>query len=404
MQAKRNEGTGRAGGKRLFLVFPYSMRPTLKNLVLCLALAFATTAWADIAVSPLLVSLNGDPGTRVPFSFTVRGKNTGVVSLEAWDATQTESGFMQYSNEPTPDAVSTWLLLPEKRLTLGRGKPRIVNGYVDIPRKTAGEFVVAVMVQELTENRENANVALKVRYAVALKIKVGDPRKRQKVIVSDTDIFVKDGKQYLSAQFTNPGRFIVDFESEVRLRRSGRQFMQKITLEGQKPYQVTQLYPGSSVKLSGPIKTPLKAGEYQALIRTELNGDRQPMAKRNLTVSQDQGNAIEIEAQPFFSPGRVPVTVRSNLSSYTRLFLENPLDQRITMNFSSDLASHAGLVEYEFTPTTVTVEPGRKKLVILKQVHESKLNNQERTFNLVATENDGRQHNIELTTVEGSGR
>jgi len=362
-------------------------------------------AWGtEFSVSPMLIDFQGRAGTREPFEIYVAGKKAGKIVLSVYAMTQQESGHMSFiethSNQDQYKAVN-WIRFERDNYKLKKNETTTIRGVIEIPRNERGTYLAAVMIEEETGN-STSNISIRVRYAVILNINIDHHSGRLTTRFDNLSLVEKEGETYVEGYFTNNNSFMGMLDSQVQIRHKDRRLLARLQLKTKSAWQrgdaASRVYPGARVKVFALLKAGASSGEYNILVRNKLSGRSLPIY-RNEYVHRSHLEQKSIDSQPFqISPERITVSPLGSGLSITSLSVSNNLDQTVTIDLPGGSDKDAGIESFEFIPNHITLRPGMKRRVLLKQMHVQDINYPGRKFVLAATLESGIRQDLVVST------
>ena len=344
---------------------------------------------ADFAVSPMMIELDSVPRNTETFSFTIFGRSDANLKLSLFKVQQQETGYMGFVEADPADSESMtgWINLENDRLRIRNGETIQVNGQITIPGRASGTHLVGVMVEEDLSEEELSGIALRVRYAVILNLRVaGSSNRRIQTAFEELAVVEREDGTYLEGVFSNHSTVDDWLVSQVQIRSEDNRLLDRVELKTASAWQredmASRVFPGSDVRVYGKLSKPIPNGAYNVMVRNRFADKSQPVYRDTISFelaankSEDisaisQTEAVSDAALYEVSPGVIPVEIRSNGTSFTTFYIENKGNSEITVDLPSAIADMEanGVSEFQFYPDSVQVLPNNKSRVVLKQQH-----------------------------------
>lgn len=264
----------------------------IKIIILNLLLSVVVQA-GEFAIAPLVINIEGEKNTKIPFEFTIKAKKSGSVQLKVFDLNQIETGHMGFveADKSNKESKANWVSIKDTEYSIKEGEFSVATGYVVIPSKAKGQHLAAVMVEEM-ENKEMKNgITVNVRYAVILKIdtlKGKVSKVRTKTQFDNLTYRKVEGGWEFEGVFENQSKTEGKLFAELQLRNNDKKLVGKLTLKTLSAWQRNEsesmVYPGSKVKVFGKIPEDLSEGVYDVRIKNKFNDRNQPVIRENITL------------------------------------------------------------------------------------------------------------------------
>ena len=339
----------------------------------------------DFAVSPMMIELEAVERSSYEFSFNIFGKSDTNIKLDLFDMNQLETGYMGFSKSETTDlnSMSSWVELEENSLQVRDGDTIAVNGVINVPAKAAGTYLVGVMVEEDIPEEEQSGIAVKIRYAVILNMRVeGSANRRIKTSFEELVVVEKDNETYLQGYFTNESSIDDWLSSQVQLRSSDNKLQERVELKSESAWQrgdaATRVFPGAKVRVYGKLAKPFATDDYNLLVRNRFADKSQPVYrdKVRLTAAAAVGETTKSEARTTtnvleLSAPAVAVAIKANNTSLSSFYVTNNSSETITLALSQEIEGLAtkGVRDFQFYPPQLELSTGQKSRIVLKQNH-----------------------------------
>jgi len=339
----------------------------------------------DFAVSPMMIELEAVERSSYEFSFNIFGKSDTNIKLDLFDMNQLETGYMGFSKSETTDlnSMSSWVELEENSLQVRDGDTIAVNGVINVPAKAAGTYLVGVMVEEDIPEEEQSGIAVKIRYAVILNMRVeGSANRRIKTSFEELVVVEQDNETYLQGYFTNESSIDDWLSSQVQLRSSDNKLQERVELKSESAWQrgdaATRVFPGAKVRVYGKLAKPFATDDYNLLVRNRFADKSQPVYrdKVRLTAAAAVGETTKSEARTTtnvleLSAPAVAVAIKANNTSLSSFYVTNNSSETITLALSQEIEGLAtkGVRDFQFYPPQLELSAGQKSRIVLKQNH-----------------------------------
>jgi hypothetical protein len=363
---------------------------------------------AEFSVSPMLINVESEGGTSEPFEISITGKADGRINLSVFRMEQLDSGhmnFMETTSESQTDPRD-WIQFSTRNFQIKKDESTVIQGLVKTPRTARGTYLAAVMVEEDTGDVRN-NIVIKVRYAVILNITIGAPKGRMVTAFNQVNIVELDDKSFVEGYFTSEHTHLGFLQSTVQIRGADRRLIGKLDLKTDSAWQrgdtLSRVYPGARVRLFAELPRNLASGDYELLVRNQFNGRSQPLSRQTVShVSTLIDDSLD-RALIAVTEERIEVKPMRSGMSLTQIPLHNPTSEPVTVMFPES-SSAEGILEYTFIPASMTLQPGAKRRVMLRQRHASDANVASQSFKLQASNPSGRREEVVVSTYPGAAR
>ncbi len=268
----------------------------LRIILLILTCLFVINTHAgEFAVAPLVINIEGDKNTRIPFEFTIKAKKTGKVTLKIYDLNQVETGHMGFveGDKEIKSSKSNWIKIKDTQYSIKGGEFRLAKGYVKIPSKAKGQHLAAIMVEEDQKEADKKGITVNVRYAVVLKINAQKSKKRIRSRTKFENLSfhkVKEGWEF-EGYFQNLSKIEGLLNTQLQLRNKDKRLVGRFSLKTLSAWQRNEegsmVYPGSRVKLFGTLDKDIAEGVYTVRIKNMFNERNQPVFRHEITLKEN---------------------------------------------------------------------------------------------------------------------
>ncbi len=341
---------------------------------------------ADFAVSPMMIEMEGVERSSHDFAFSIFGRSDARVKLDLFDMSQLETGYMGFVKADQDNAASmaNWIELERDNYEIRDGETTTVRGTLTVPSRSAGTYLVGVMVEEDVPEEEQGGITVRVRYAVVLNMRVeGTRNSRIKSSFDELVAVEQEDGIYLQGLFNNESTTDEWLVSQVQIRGEDNRLLERVEMKTESAWQrndpASRVFPGARVRVFGKISREVEDGNYNVLVRNRFADKSQPVYRDTVRLASTAKEAMadEISESPAegavveMSPPAVEVDVRENGTSFSTFFLTNNSDVELTVELPSELSNLAakGVKEFQFYPDSVVIAPQQKTRVVLKQTH-----------------------------------
>lgn len=381
-------------------------------LVMCTGCA-GSNAVAEIAVSPLIINLVGEAGTRLPFQFQVANRSNmpSYLDLSFVEIHQQENGMMDFSDDGNHTLIEGqntfpgWFEFADRPRRLELGKVTKIKGIINIPRNMEGSYVTALIVQEKPRENELKAISLTVRYAIVVNLTIGERPKRANSTFDQLTFQIINNKPVLTALFSNDSQFIGSFISTVKIRNANRKLVSKVVLKTESAWargdEHSIVYPGASVTLVAPLNFSIEDKSHQLVVQNKFNNRAQTSYRKNVIFSMPDttaGRKRVVHSTPYFQPSYLTVKRRSDGTATSSLIIHNPLSEPLNVDFTNATDLEAWSGEFKMVPPKLTLGAGKSARIILRQTNLHPTN-ETHEIQFSGVSDDGRQHSIILRTV-----
>lgn len=281
-------------------------------LLMLVVPGFAQSASVSFSVTPLLLELNGAPGSKQPFYFEVINQTAErEAKLHAYvvPITQSKDGNYIVADKATAASAVSWVKLSTPDFTVPGGNVYVLAGELTIPRNYQGGAYVGIIFELAPDKKEEGttvSIGFSQRFLAVLEITVraGTPKRNLQISelkvtnvaeLNDpnmADIVQRYGKSALlfSAMVSNVGNIHVFTQGSVTLRDAGGRKINEFPLGTGRGAVI----PGAEVEFGSIITSGLPDGEYSMQVVMRYGGLRPAIAKQTFTIGKgalEQGNA-----------------------------------------------------------------------------------------------------------------
>lgn len=361
------------------------MKTLIKINLFIISLTFALAAQsAEFAISPMMIELNTAPGTNEKFSFQIHGKKAGTAKIFLSDLKQEASGHMSFTEGvlSNTNSLASWLELEESSVKVKQGETVTINGKINIPRRTTGSHVAAIMVEE-EKPTDNKGITLNVRYAIIIALNIDGKKSRISTTYEKLTIEEQNGNMFVSAWFSNNSIVDSNLESVAYIRDSNRKLMEKVILKTKSAWQrnddQSRVFPNAKVKVYGLVKSKLPSGTFEVSARNRFAGRMQPLKRSTINhTSTSSENSTREEDTTKILPEEISLDVKKN-QGFAAITVKNTFDKDITIELPESGTKDE--VNFKFTPEKFTIKPNMSQMVIIRQQF---LNNNIKPFEYTA--------------------
>jgi len=374
-----------------------SLNVFFRGVVATLALvASSLTMAADFAVSPMMIEMEAVPRATNDFSFTIFGRSDANIKLTLFDMNQLETGYMGFvaANFDSEQSMASWISLEDDRYRVRDGETIEVRGRINVPARAAGTYLLGVMVEEDLDEEDQSGIALRVRYAVVLNLRVEGTRNRRiQTSFEELAVVQQEDGTYLQGLFTNSSAVDEWLESQVQIRGEDNRLIERVEMKTESAWQradsASRVFPGADVRVFGKLSKPVATGNYNVLVRNRFADKSQPVYRDTLRIeasddapetgegesgAEEPGESVSSASLlpvAQLSPSQLDVEIRSNGTSLTSFYIVNDGAEEFSVRFPAELEdlAAAGISSFQFYPATVTVRPQQRTRVVLKQSH-----------------------------------
>ncbi len=298
-------------------------------------------------------------------------------------------GFEEADIEDT-ESMANWIRLNNDAFSIRDGEVTEVSGQIAVPSRAAGTYLVGVMVEEDIPEEEQAGVAVKIRYAVVLNMRVAGPANRRiKTSFEELAVVQQEDGTYLEGMFSNDSRVDEWLESQVQIRNEDNRLVERVEMRTESAWQrndeTSRVFPGAQVRVFGRLTKDVEPGDYQVLVRNRFADKSQPVYRdtvrfkertsgedetvidTDIASDREEDDDLSIEV----SPAALPVEIRSNGTSFSSFIITNNGKQQIDVEMPDkiDGIEEKGVSDFKFFPDSLQIKPGEKTRVVLQQTH-----------------------------------
>ncbi len=339
----------------------------------------------DFAVSPMMIDLQAVERSSYEFSFNIFGKSDTNIKLDLFDMSQLETGYMGFSKSEVsdPNSMASWVQLEEKNLRVRDGDTIAVNGIINVPAKAAGTYLVGVMVEEDIPEEQQSGIAVKIRYAVILNMRVeGSVNRRIKTSFEELVVVQQDNETYLQGYFTNESSVDDWLTSQVQIRSSDNRLQERVELKSESAWQrgdaASRVFPGAKVRVYGKLSEPFSSDDYNLLVRNRFADKAQPVYRDTVRLvnveTLETSNTPKIdETSPVLelSEPVIAIEIKPNNTSLTSFYVTNNSNETVTLDLSKEVEGleSKGVKDFQFYPPQLNLNARQKSRLVLKQTH-----------------------------------
>lgn len=370
----------------------------LFRVVGCLALLLMTASAPagsqgySFNVSPLLIELEGPPGSTLPFQITITNDSpdrTANFTVYPVPVVQDRSGNYRVATEAGEHSAAGFIQVSPQAFTLAPGQGQLIEGVLTFPRTFRGGAYAGVVLR-LEPEQGPAEGVLQVfqnELVVMVEAVAVTPGIRPDLYVSNMAVFSagQPGLEALRRQYgaqalvfvaelTNEGNVHGFASGRLSLWDAGGRKIREIPLGDGRG----AVLPGSRVQMASILPNGLPPGEYTLQAVVYYGGPRPAITRQSFVVGEELlqtpqgGRAARISVDPQLLsydlvPGaarfaavrvqnldRVPVTVTGSIIPLVYDAGGNPNVEEIAVDGTA-----AGWAELR--PTSVTLGPGQTR-------------------------------------------
>ncbi|MFT5936355.1 MAG: hypothetical protein ACI85S_001419 [Pseudohongiellaceae bacterium] len=373
----------------------------------------------DLLVSPMLIEIEDVGPTVRDFSFSVTGQTEAQVKLSFFDMSQLESGYMAFREADISNAESlaSWVVLEDDSFRIRAGETKLVNGKINVPIRAAGTYLLSIMVEEDIPEDASNGVAVTVRYAVVINLKVdGAINRRIKTGFEELVVVNTGNEKHLEGMFSNESKIDEWLDSEVQIRTEKNELIERVKMRTESAWQRndtnSRVFPGAKVRIFGKMQIDVEPGDYKVIVRNRFADKSQPVYRDTLRIEErlaeknvdSAGIALvdrESELPVEISPAALPVEIRSNGTSFSSFTVTNRSDQLMFIDLPKELEGleEKGISEFKFFPDSVQIRPGKIARIVLQQTHLNGFNYEGVTFEAMLRTDDVNDQRKKLNLV-----
>lgn len=332
---------------------------------------------AEFAISPMLIELKSEPGSRQDFTFQIHGKQQGTARIFLSEMQQEPSGHMAFIEPNTEETnqknITNWISLNNTRVIVKQGETVSINGSIEIPRRTTGSHEIAIMVEEEKEEA-SSGISLNVRYAIILALDINGRKTRIKTKYEKLIVEEQNGQRFVSAWFTNLSNRDSYLDATVLVRDEDRRLLAKVPLRTKSAWQredtASRVFPGSRVKVYGLLSNNMPSGNYELTSKNRFAGKLQRSTKNTVFINSmkegvDQKTSTKNSKSPQFLINPVAMKVTKSGRAFSAIKFKNPTSTPIEIVLPTH--SKEDKVQYQFSPRTLKLAASASAFVTLRQ-------------------------------------
>lgn len=339
----------------------------------------------DFAVSPMMIDLQAQERSSYEFSFNIFGKSDTNIKLNLFDMGQLETGYMGFTKSESSDSnsMATWVQLQESTLRVRNEETVTVNGIINVPPKAAGTYLVGVMVEEDIPEEQQSGIAVKIRYAVILNMRVeGSANRRISTSFEELVVVQQDDETYLQGYFTNESSIDDWLTSQVQIRTSDNKLQERVELKSESAWQrgdtASRVFPGARVRVYGKLSESFASDDYNLLVRNRFADKAQPVYRDTVRIVNAEANDKQAEQKAStptlaleLSEPAIPVAIKPNNTSLTSFYVTNNTNETISLDLAKEIIDleSKGVKDFQFYPPKLELSAGQKSRLVLKQNH-----------------------------------
>ncbi|MDG0996163.1 MAG: hypothetical protein P8O97_03365 [Gammaproteobacteria bacterium] len=366
----------------------------LTVLVACSLSLISATQAGEFSVSPMLIHVDEKSGRKPEFSFTIKAKSAGAVIFEIYKLKQLHSGHMEFLPlEDGDEGLVKWITLETDGANLKKGEKRIIRGQLNIPSRTKGSHLAAIMVKE--ESRVSTDsLAITVRYAIVIDLKLATQRGRLTGSLTNLKIEQREEGNYVTADFSNLSKLPGELESRVDIRNDNGRLIERVNLvtesAQQRAMNKSRVFPETTVGIIGLINSPIRSGTLHLSANNRL-GKKLLQRKKVEIVFNNKASGLAAE----YKLPKVIISQTDQNLSKNKFTVHNPYNKTIKLRFPKSTRNKSET--YSFRPRQITLNPGGDHEIELSQ-HWNDGEISPKVF-LIDLALDSKWHEVELHTV-----
>jgi hypothetical protein len=292
-----------------------------------------------VGVSPLVINLEAKPGETSEFEFTLISSSTKEeehIKVSFYQPAQTLDGGMVYL-EPEQEKFPAveWVNLEENSVLVKRGKNVTIKGNVQVPYGTGGSHTVILMV-EPEISKESKGITFRFRYAIRLNIRIQSPALRVTADLKEDWGLVKDEqeKPVLRALFHNTSAWDYLVSGEATIRNELGMLVERVELLSpvalNSGYDVTRVYPGSTVEHLAPLNNLSEPGKYIVRLFFKYSEYGQLIERKEIEIEVGEFEFPEVDSKGCFSvtPAELNLTLKPGQSKTEVLELATKIEDK----------------------------------------------------------------------------
>ncbi|MFL0798601.1 MAG: hypothetical protein K6L73_14060 [Cellvibrionaceae bacterium] len=336
-----------------------------------LSLASVIIMAAEFAISPMMIELDSSPGINEKFSFQIHGKKAGIARIFMSDLQQEASGHMSFSEfkDTKSNNLVSWITLEKNSVKVKQDETVTIDGVINIPRRTTGSHVAAIMVEE-EKTGESSGINLNVRYAIIIAVNIDGKKSRISTAYEGLTIEEQNGNYFVSAWFSNNSIIDSKLQSVAYIRSADRKLLEKVELKTKSAWQrndkLSRVFPKAKVKVYGIIKSDIPNGALELSARNRFGGRMQPLKKATVNFKTTKILATKEDSSKSDSilPDTIALKVKSN-QGFAAITIKNPLENEVVIELPESGVRDG--IDFTFTPSTFTLQPKQSQMVIIRQ-------------------------------------
>jgi hypothetical protein len=392
---------------------------SLRTLAIFLIFVSSHALGGDLLVSPMLIEIEDVAPTVRNFSFSVTGQTEAQVKLSFFDMSQLESGYMAFreADISNTESLASWIDLEDDSFRIQGGETKLVNGKINVPTRAAGTYLLSIMVEEDIPEDASNGVAVTIRYAVVINLKVdGAINRRIKTGFEELVVVSAGNGKYLEGMFSNESRIDEWLDSEVQIRTENNKLIERVKMRTESAWQrndiTSRVFPGAKVRVFGKMERDIEPGDYKVIVRNRFADKSQPVYRDTVRIEErlaeenvdpagialvDGGSELQVE----ISPAVLPIEIRSNGTSFSSFTVTNSGNQSIFIDFPKEFEGleEKGISEFKFFPDSVQIRPGKIARIVLQQTHLNGFDYEGITFGAMLRTGDVDEEQKKLNVV-----
>jgi len=343
-------------------------------------------------VSPLLIELEGLPGSTLPFNIVVSNETvdrTATFTVEVVPVAQNRSGNYVVAERSLEHSAVEFLQISPERFSLGPGAGQVLEGRLTFPRSFRGGAYAGILIRLEPEEapREGAVQIIYNEVVVIVEAVAVTPGNRADIHVSNMAVYQASqpgleairnqfGPQALvfAAELTNEGNVHGFASGYVSLWDNAGRKLREIPLGAGRG----AILPGATVQMASILPRGLPPGEYTLQAVVYYGGHRPAITRQKFVVGEELlqevqgGRVARIGVEPLvisfdLVPGanrfasvrlqnldRVPVTITGRVIPLLYDAAGHPNVEEID-------ADHSAAEWALLRPESVTLAPGQSR-------------------------------------------
>ena len=339
------------------------------NILVSLVCIALNARSGEFAVSPMLIELDSGERQTETFNFQVLGKKAGKIKIFMSDLTQQSSGHMAFEAvSGSYSGMANWVQLSNDEIYINEGERADIKGEIRIPSGVRGSHLAAVMVEEVKPS-DASGFNVNVRYAIILNLSLSGRKQRLKSQFMDLALEEQDGNLFAVGWFENLSDRDAMLETEVQIRDVGNRLVGRVPLLTQSAWQRgdagSRVFPGSRVKVYGPVLKNIEDGTYQLMARNRFGGRPAPAVREQFVfASSDTQEKPDMELVDINLPEILAAPSSSGIAM-TKFNFENPYDRPVELIFRAPDDSEGAVAK--FMPQRIQLAAGEASNIRLVQ-------------------------------------